>query len=72
MVTRQQQKQKCIRNEIRFVFNITYPVFLILKNLLSEIHLLLISDRAQGKISNKIPTTEFRRAKSFERHSCES
>ena len=72
MVTGQQQKQKRIRNESRFLFNITYPVFLILKNLLSEIHLLLISDRPQGKISNKIPTKEFRRAKSFERHSCES
>ena len=72
MVTGKKKKIKHIRNESRFLFNITYPVFLTLKNLLSEIHLLLISDRAQGKISNKIPTTEFRTAKSFERHSCES
>ena len=39
-------KQKRIRNESRFVFNIThYPVFSKLKTSLSEIHLLLTPNR---------------------------
>ena len=44
-------KQKRVGNKNRFVFNITYhPVFSKLKNILSEIHLLLTPDREHGKV----------------------
>ena len=51
-------------NKSRIVFNITYhPVFSKLKNVLSEIHLFLISDREYGKVFEKVPSIGFRRAK---------
>ena len=54
------------RNKSRFVFNITnHPVLSKLKNILSEIHLLLTPDREHGKIFEKIPIVGFRRAKSL-------
>ena len=59
-------KQKRVRNKIRFVFNITYhPVFSKLKNILSEILLLLTPDREHGKVFEKIPIIGFRRVKSL-------
>ena len=59
-------KQKRVGNKNRFVFNITYhPLFSKLKNILSEIHLLLTPDREHGKVFKKIPITGFRRAKSL-------
>ena len=59
-------KKKCVGNKNRFVFNITYhPVFLKLKNILSEIHLLLTPDGENGKGFKKIPIIGFRRAKSL-------
>ena len=51
-------------NKSRIVFNITYhPVFLKLKNKLSEIHLLLTLDREHGKVFEHVPIIGFRRAK---------
>ena len=53
-------------NKSRVIFNITYhPVFSKLKNLLSEIHLLLTPDREHGKVFEKVPIIGFRRAKSL-------
>ena len=53
-------------NKSRIVFNITYhPVFSKLKNVLSEIHLLLTPDREHGKVFEKVPIIGFRRAKSL-------
>ena len=50
-------KQKRVGNKNRFVFNITYhPLFLKLKKLLSEIHLLLTLDREYGKVFQRIST----------------
>ena len=37
-----------------------------LKNVLSEIHLLLTPDREHGKVFGNIPIVEFRRAKSLQ------
>ena len=49
-----------------FVFNISYyPVFSKFKDILSEMYLLLITGREQGKVFKKIPIIEFRRAKSL-------
>ena len=59
-------KQKRMGNKSRIVFNITYhPVFSKLKNVLSEIHLLLTPDREHGKVFEKVPIIGFRRAKSL-------
>ena len=56
-------KQKHLGNNSRFAFNITYhPVLSKLKNVLSEIHLLLI---VHGKVLERIPIAGFRRAKSL-------
>ena len=53
-------------SEIIFVFNITYhPELSRLKNVLSEIHLLLTPDREHGKVFERIPINGFRRAKSL-------
>ena len=53
-------------NKSRIAFNITYhPVFSKLKNVLSEIHLLLTPDREHGKVFEKVPIIGFRRAKSL-------
>ena len=53
-------------NKSRIVFNITYhPVFSKLKNVLSEIHLLLTPDREHGKVFEKVPIVGLRRAKSL-------
>ena len=44
-------KRKSVGNSNRFVFNLTYhPVLSKLKNVLSEIHLLLTPHRAHGKV----------------------
>ena len=49
-----------------FVFNISYyPVFSKFKDILSEMYLLLITGREQGKVFKKIPIIEFRRAKNL-------
>ena len=59
-------KRKRVGNNSRFAFNITYhPVLSKLKNLLSEIHLLLRHGREHGKVFKKIPIVGFRRAKSL-------
>ena len=59
-------KRKRVGNNSRFVFNITYhPVLSKLKNVLSEIHLLLTPDREHGKVFENIPIVGFRRAKSL-------
>ena len=59
-------KRKRVGNNSRFVFNITYhPVLSKLKNVLSEIHLLLTPDREHGKVFGNIPIVGFRRAKSL-------
>ena len=59
-------KQKRMGNKSRIVFNITYhPVFLKLKNVLSEIHLLLTPDREHGKVFENVPITGFIRAKTL-------
>ena len=59
-------KRKRVGNNSRFVFNTTYhPVLSKLKNLLSEIHLLLRNDREHGKVYKKIPIVGFRTAKSL-------
>ena len=56
-------KQKHLGNNSRFVFNITYHAVLSkLKNVLSEIHLLL---SVHGKVLERIPIAGFRRAKSL-------
>ena len=53
-------------NKSRIVFNITYhAVFLKLKKVLSEIHLLSTPDREHGKVFEKVPIVGFRRAKSL-------
>ena len=53
-------------NKSRIAFNITYhPVFLKLKKVLSEIHLLLTPDREHGKVFEKVPIVGLRRAKSL-------
>ena len=53
-------------NKSGIVLNITYhPVFLKLKNVLSEIHLLLTPDREHGKVFENVPIVGFRRAKSL-------
>ena len=50
----------------RIVFNIAYlPVFSKLKNVLSEIHLLLTPDRKHEKVFEKVPIIGFTRAKSW-------
>ena len=57
-------KWKRVGNNSSFVFNITYhPVLLKLKNVPSEIHLLLTRDREHGRVFKRIPTVCFRRAK---------
>ena len=59
-------KRKGVGNNNRFVFNITYhPVLSKLKNLLSEIHLLLTPNREHWKVFEGIPLAGFRRAKSL-------
>ena len=59
-------KRNRVGNNSRFVFNITYhPVLSKLKNVLSEIHLLLTPDREHGKVFENIPIVGFRRAKSL-------
>ena len=59
-------KRKSVENNNRFVFNITYhPVLSKLKNVLSEIRLLLTLDREHGKVFERIPIVGFRRAKSL-------
>ena len=59
-------KRKRVGNNSRFVFNITYhPVLLKLKNVLSEIHLLLTPDREHRKVFENIPIVGFRRARSL-------
>ena len=53
-------------NKSRTVFNINYhPVFSKLKNVLSEIHLLLTPDGEYGKVFEKVPKIGFSRAKSL-------
>ena len=60
------KKRKSVGNNNRFVFNITYhPALSKLKNVLSEIHLLLTPDREHGKVFEKVPIIVFRRAKSL-------
>ena len=59
-------KRTRVGKNSRFVFNITYhPVLSKLKNVLSEIHLLLTPDREHGKVFEKTPIVGFRRAKSL-------
>ena len=59
-------KQKRVANKNRFVFNMTYhPVFSNLKNILSEIHLLLTPDREHRKVFEKIPIIGIRKTKSL-------
>ena len=59
-------KRKRVGNNSRFVFNITYhPVLSKLKNVLSEIQVLLTPDREHGKVFGNIPIVGFRRAKSL-------
>ena len=59
-------KRKRVENNSRFVFNITYhPVLSKLKNVLSEIHLLLAPDREHVNVFENIPIVGFRRAKSL-------
>ena len=59
-------KRKRVGNNSRFGFNITYhPVLSKLKNVLSEIHLLLTPDREHGKVFDNIPIAGFRRTKSL-------
>ena len=56
-------KWKYVGNNSRFVFNFTYhSVFSKLKNVLSEIHLLLTPDREYTKVFERIPIVGFRRA----------
>ena len=53
-------------NKSRIVFTITYhPAFLKLKNVLSEIHLLLTPDREHRKVFEKVRIIGFRREKSL-------
>ena len=50
------KKQKLAGNKNRLVFNIPYhPVFSKLKNVLSEIHLLLTPDWEHEKFFEKVP-----------------
>ena len=57
-------KRKCVGNNSRFVFNITYdPVLSKLKNVLFEIRLLLTPDKEHGKVFGKILIVGFRRTK---------
>ena len=54
------------RNKSITFFGLTYhPLFSKLKNVLSEIHLLLTPDREHGKVFERIPIVWFRRAKSL-------
>ena len=46
-------------------FHAYHLVFSKLKNVLSEIHLLLTPDREHGKVFEKVPIIGFRRAKSL-------
>ena len=58
------KKRKSVANNNRFLLNISYhPLLLKLKNVLSEIYLLLTPDREHGKIFERIPIVGFRRAK---------
>ena len=57
-------KWKRVGNNSSFIFNITYhPVLPKLKNVPSEIHLLLTRDRENGKFFKRISIVCFRRAK---------
>ena len=57
-------KRKGMRNNNRFIFNVTYhPVLLKVKNIPSEIHLLITPNRKHGKIFERISIVGFRRAK---------
>ena len=57
-------KQQIVGNNIRFVFIITYhPVLSKLKNVLSEIHLLLTPEIEHRKVFQRMPIVGFRRAK---------
>ena len=59
-------QRKRVGSNSRFVFNTTYhPVLSKLKNVLSEIQLLLTPDREHGKVFENIPIVGFRRAKSL-------
>ena len=59
-------ERKRVGNNAWFGFNITYhPVLSKLKNVLSEVHLLLTPDRQHEKVSEKMPIVRFRRAKSL-------
>ena len=57
-------KRKSVGNNNKFLLNIWYhPLLLKLKDILSEIHLLLTPDREHGKVFERIPIVGFRRAK---------
>ena len=59
-------KRKRVGNNSRFAFNLTYhPVIPKLKNVISEMRLLLTTDREHGKVFEAIPIFGFRRAKSL-------
>ena len=54
-------ERKHIRNESKVVFNITYhPVFSKLKNVLSEIHLLLAPGSEHGTVFEKVHIIELK------------
>ena len=59
-------KRKSVGNNNRFVSNIAYhPVLSKLKNVLSEIHLLLTPEKEHGKVFERISIVGFRRPKSM-------
>ena len=57
------QREEVHKNKL--VFNITYyPIFLKLKNILFEIHLLLTPDREHRKVFQNVPIIGFKKGKS--------
>ena len=61
-------EQNFCREEVhknKYVFNITYPIFSKLKNILPKIHLLLTLDRENRKVFENAPLMRFKKEKSL-------
>ena len=57
------------RNDERVTFNITYyPVFKNIRNILEELHILLVPDEQHRKVFTNIPRIGFKNGKSLKDH----
>ena len=56
------EREKAKTSEPRLTFNITYyPVFQNIRNILQELHLLLVPDKKHKKVFSKVPVIGFRK-----------